>query len=66
MGQNGVNVGIYLDNNNQDNFQLHRFTRSKNIAKFFFWGGATFLFTLYMLLIVNFCLFFYLTVCIVE
>jgi len=30
--------------NNQDNFQLHRFTTSENIAKsFFFWGGATFL-----------------------
>jgi len=29
--------------NNQDNFQLHRFTTSKNIAKiFFFGGGATF------------------------
>jgi len=29
--------------NNQDNFQLHRFLTSENIAEsFFFWGGATF------------------------
>jgi len=34
MDQNGVNVGIYLGNN-QNNFQLHMFSTSKNFAKSF-------------------------------
>ena len=39
----GTDIGIYLGNN-QDNFQLHRFTRRENTAKFFFfWGGGYFL-----------------------
>jgi len=29
--------------NSKDNLQLHKFTISKNIAKSFFLGGATFL-----------------------
>jgi len=32
---------------NQDNFQLHRFTKSENIAKTF--GGLLFRLTLYMI-----------------
>jgi len=31
----GVKVWTSLGNNNQDNFQLHRFTTSENIAKSF-------------------------------
>jgi len=37
----GVDIGICLDNN-QDNFQLHSFTRRENTAKSFR-GKATFL-----------------------
>jgi len=36
----GVNIGICLDNN-QGNFQLHRFTRREYRKKF--WGGLHFL-----------------------
>jgi len=38
----GGNVGICLGNN-QDNFQLHRFTRGENIAKSFR-GGRDYFF----------------------
>ena len=40
-----VHIGIWLGNNH-GNFQLHRFTRSKNIAKSF--GGYFFLLSLYV------------------
>jgi len=40
--KNGVIVGTCLSNN-QCNFQLHKFTTNKNIAKSFFLGGGTFL-----------------------
>ena len=42
----GVDIGICLGNN-QDNLQLHRFTRRENTAKSFFLGGLLFWLILY-------------------
>jgi len=47
----GMQVGIWFGNN-QDNFQLHRFTMTENIAKSFpgsdGWGRLLFWLTLYI------------------
>jgi len=41
MDKIGEKVGICWGNN-QEHFQLHRFTTSENIAKKFFWGELLF------------------------